>query len=150
MSVLTVESLLAPVPTLLCTREHTLGRNSECSDRGKAFNTSSHLKVHKKIHTGDNLYECSDRGKVFSGLSSLRIHVRTHTGEKPYECNECRKTFSVSSSLRRRANSHWRKALRVPTVWKSLQSECFTYYTQENSYCARIPVSIWSVESPSP
>ena len=47
--------------------------------------------------------------KRFVSKGSLRMHRRRHTGENMYSCNECEKCFSSLSGLSEHMNIHRRK-----------------------------------------
>ncbi|XP_034757288.1 zinc finger protein 436-like [Etheostoma cragini] len=74
-------------------------KRHHCQHCDKSFTTSGRLKVHQRVHTGDNLHSCDQCGAAFTVQSTLIIHQRVHTGEKPYSCDLCGKTFSRRDCL---------------------------------------------------
>ncbi|XP_045554513.1 zinc finger protein 35 isoform X1 [Salmo salar] len=81
-------------------------RSHHCPHCEEIFPFLSKLKIHLKLHTGENLYSCTDCGKKFSLLSNFKRHERIHTGEKPYLCSDCVKCFTTSTELKRHQRTH--------------------------------------------
>lgn len=83
-----------------------LTRTYKCSYCDKMLTSSSSLKDHMNIHTGQRPYVCEMCGNGFARKNYLTAHLRTHTKEKPFCCEECGSAFSQRGTLTMHLRKH--------------------------------------------
>ncbi|XP_062301147.1 zinc finger and SCAN domain-containing protein 2-like isoform X1 [Scomber scombrus] len=81
-------------------------KHHRCQYCDKAFTTSTYLKIHQRVHTGENLHRCEQCGQDFNTRSALIKHQRIHTGVKPYSCDQCGKRFTANNDLKKHQRTH--------------------------------------------
>lgn len=55
----------------------------------KRFSSTSNLKTHQRLHSGERPYQCKLCPARFTQFVHLKLHKRLHTGERPHRCPCC-------------------------------------------------------------
>ena len=74
----------------------------------KTFKVAASLKSHVKVmHIGvEKPNRCIECGKCFQTSSKLKNHFRIHSGEKPFHCVECNYSCALKENLRKHMRVH--------------------------------------------
>ena len=62
------------------------------------FQRERDLKIHKRMHSGENVYNCDICEALFRSKKGLNSHkITTHSDLKKWACKECHRAFKTSS-----------------------------------------------------
>ncbi|XP_054272919.1 zinc finger protein 391-like [Macrosteles quadrilineatus] len=75
------------------TPDTTMRRPHKCPTCGKSYKTSSNMKRHKLVHSGERPHKCSTCGKSFKSKVDMKKHTLVHISERPHKCTTCGKSF---------------------------------------------------------
>lgn len=84
---------------------HTGERPHVCDVCDRRFSQIGQLNFHRKFHNNPR-YRCHVCSKPFLRPSDIEKHMRTHTGEKPYDCKICPKSFAQLGALQQHERIH--------------------------------------------
>ena len=97
-----------------------------CNQCNYSTATTSHLKRHKRIHSGEKLFVCSECKYSFTQASDLKRHLLIHSGEKPFVCSQCKYSCTTAGSLK--------KTPPHPLRGESFQMQTMQLFLQTSSH----------------
>ncbi|XP_067635781.1 zinc finger protein 62-like [Eurosta solidaginis] len=84
---------------------HKKERNLACEICGDLFKSSTLLSNHMQLHI-NRKHPCSICNKGFVRQCDLKVHMRIHTGEEPFGCHICERRFKYKVQLNYHLQRH--------------------------------------------
>jgi len=78
-----------------------------CSECGKVFHSSTDMKLHSYVHSGEKPFPCKICNKAFRTPGNLKTHEASHSSERNFACNLCDKTFKLKQTLKKHEQTHF-------------------------------------------
>ena len=78
----------------------------QCDHCKRSFSSSSSLKCHVLIHSGEKPHTCNHCDYSSSCASTLKRHLMIHSGEKLNTCNHCGYSCNQAGNLRQHMHVH--------------------------------------------
>ncbi|XP_059611318.1 zinc finger protein 37 homolog [Phlebotomus argentipes] len=77
--------------------------HNPCPECGKVFSTPKYMKLHLKTHNPERMFACDWNFCKYRthNSSHLKRHRRTHTGENPFKCEFCNSKFNTKDEMKR-------------------------------------------------
>ncbi|XP_067635778.1 uncharacterized protein [Eurosta solidaginis] len=84
---------------------HNPERKFKCEICGNSYRSNAQLWNHKYLHL-NRKHQCTLCTKRFVGSYELKVHMRVHTGEEPYACHLCDRRFKIKVHLTYHLQQH--------------------------------------------